>query len=284
MSYLPKPEIEQKAISYLMGKSKIRPIELVDAIGIHRNTAPKLCNYLHAKGKLLRDGRTYTWNPIDEAAAGRIFQGRSNDLLVFLDNQIASCGEFNRGLANAYRNGDENSCFTKRRWADTLQKSRTRLLNCLTVQNWALLVDIEREIALDVPDFMGLIYSRSEYAQDMLTAERKMAYAARKPRTSKDDAFHAERQAKVDAKQRAAKAAWQEADRLLQAQAETMLAQMGALADPVNVGFAMTVLQDLGTEKAKRFSPATEPVQPESCPDGPIIPSFDELDIMEAAV
>jgi hypothetical protein len=278
MSYQPKPEIEQKAISYLIGKSNIKPIELV-SVGIHRNTAPKVCIYLHSIGRLLRDGRTYTWNPIGTVVPGPmspVFLGYVEDIMEYLDGEIARRGAFNRSLSNTYINGGENSCYNNRQWADTLIKARKRLRNCLTVQNWELLFDILREIALEVPGFMGVIYSRSEYAQDMLTAERRMAYAAKKPRTSKDDAFHAERQAKVDAKQRAAREASKAADRLLQAQAEALLAQMGALADQSNLVVAMTVLRDMGTDKAKRFSPAivpaTQPVQLESGP--PIVTDY----------
>ena len=254
-------------------------MELSIAIAVNPLTAKKLCIYLRSKGRLLRDGRTYTWNPIGTVVPGPmspVFLGYVKDIMKYLDGEIARRGAFNRSLSNTYINGGENSCYDKRQWADTLTKAQKRLRNCLTVQNWALLFDILREIALEVPGFMGVIYSRSEYAQDMLTAERRMKYAARKPRTSKDDAFHAERQAKVDAKQRAAKEARLEADRLLQAQAEALLAQMAALADQSNLVVAMTVLRDMGTDKAKRFSPAivpaTQPVQLESGP--PIVTDY----------
>ena len=277
MAYTPTPEIEQKAISYLMGKSNIKPIELVDALGIHRNTAPKLCNYLHAKGKLLRDGRTYTWNPIGTVVPGPmspVFLGYVEDIVEYLDGEIARRGAFNRSLSNTYINGGENSCYNNRQWADTLIKARKRLRNCLTVQNWELLFDILREIALEVPGFMGVIYSRSEYAQDMLTAERKMAYSAHKPRTSKDDAFHAERQAKVDARLAAEKVARQEADCLLQAQAEALVYRMGAATDQGKLGLAIQLIELVGPEKSKRFLPRQEPVQPESCPLPTRIPDY----------
>jgi hypothetical protein len=58
-----------------------------------------------------------------------------------------------------------------------LKKIRTKLLNCIEVQNPILLLDVERELSLDVPGWAGDLYKRSQYAQEMLTAERKMAAA-----------------------------------------------------------------------------------------------------------
>src|ERR1019366_8231395 len=79
----------------------------------------------------------------------------------------------------------------------TLKKIRTKLLNCIEVQNPILLLDVERELSLDVPGWAGDLYKRSQYAQEMLTAERKMA-AAKKKRPV-DEAFHEERRAKLEA-------------------------------------------------------------------------------------
>src|ERR1035437_4986803 len=122
MSYQPKPEIEQKAISYLIGKSNIKPIELV-SVGIHRNTAPKVCIYLHSIGRLLRDGRTYTWNPIGTVVPGPmspVFLGYVEDIMEYLDGEIARRGGLNRSLSNTYIIGGESSCYNNRQWADTL--------------------------------------------------------------------------------------------------------------------------------------------------------------------
>ena len=252
------PELIGRAINCLRTAGKILPAALAKKIGIHPNTSAKLCVHLHGNGKLLRDGRGYTWNEIGTVVPGPMspsFLAFVTDLMEFLDGKIARCGAFNRGLANAYRNGDENSCFTKRQWTDTLEKARKRLRNCLTVQNEDLLRDILREIALDVPDLLGLIYQRSEYAQQQLREERKMTYAARKPRTSKDDAFHAARQAKMNARQAAARAARAEADRLVQAQAEALVVRMGAATDQGKLGIAMQLIQLVGPEKAQRFLP-----------------------------
>jgi hypothetical protein len=229
------PELIGRAINCLRTAGKILPAALAKRIGIHPNTSAKLCVHLHGNGRLLRDGRGYTWNEIGTVVPGPMspsFLAFVTDLMEFLDGKIASCGAFNRGLANAYRNGDENSCFTKRQWTDTLEKARKRLRNCLTVQNDDLLRDILREIALDVPDFLGLIYQRSEYAQQQLTEERKMTYAARKPRIGKDDAFHAARQAKMNARQAEAKAAREQADRRKVAVLEELARQIGAAYDP----------------------------------------------------
>ena len=251
------PELIGRAINCLRTAGKILPAALAKKIGIHPNTSAKLCVYLHDNGKLLRDGRGYTWNEIGTVVPGPMspsFLALVTDIMEFLDGKIASCGAFNRGLANAYRNGEENSCFSRRQWTDTLQKARTRLRNCLTIQNEDLLRDILREIALDVPDFLGLIYQRSEYAQEMLTAERRMAYAARK-RRKVDEAFFAVRQAKVAARQAAARAARAEADRLVQAQAEALVVRMGAATDQGKLGIAMQHIQLVGPEKAQRFLP-----------------------------
>ena len=59
-----------------------------------------------------------------------------------------------------------------------------------------------------------------------------MKYAARKPRTSKDDAFHAARQAKMNARQAEAKAAREQADRRKVAVLEELARQIGAAYDP----------------------------------------------------
>ena len=252
--YLPTIEIETKAISYLQGKAKVFPGELAKQIGIHRNTSAKLCIYLWSLGKLLRDGRTYTWNPMDAAAADRIYQERVNDLLGFLDLEIYRRGQHNRLLANAYAAGEIDSCINKRQWTDTLIKARTRLRNCLKAQNPILLLDIEREIALDIPTWAGGLYKRTPYEQQDLTIDRRIAYAARKPRTGKDDAFHAARQARVLAKQRAAWEASREADRLVQAKAEFPLSQMGA--DPSKLGLAMQLIELIGPETSNRFLPS----------------------------
>ena len=184
-----------------------------------------------------------------------VFLGRAQDMTAYFDGEIERRGTVNRALANSYRRGATNSCFDKRQWTDTLTKARNRLLNCLTVQNWELLLDIERELTLDCPMWMSELYQRSAYAQQMLTAERKMAYAARKPRTGKDDAFHAERKAKVEARLAAEKAARQEADRLLQAQAAALLLQIGTATDQGKLRMATQVLQLMGAEKAQRFLP-----------------------------
>src|ERR1019366_8235615 len=120
--------------------------------------------------------------------------------------------EHNRAVANSYRAGMIDSCVDNRQWTDTLQKIRTRLLNCLKVRNPILLLDIEREIALDIPTWAGDLYKRTPYAKQQLTAERRMAYAARKRRPLDED-FFAARQAKVYARIAAEKAARQEAAR-----------------------------------------------------------------------
>jgi hypothetical protein len=191
---------------------------------------------------------------MDAAAADRIYQERVNDLLGFLDLEIYRRGQHNRLLANAYAAGEIDSCINKRQWTDTLIKARTRLRNCLKAQNPILLLDIEREIALDIPTWAGDLYKRTPYEQQDLTIDRRIAYAARKPRTGKDDAFHAARQARVLAKQRAAWEASREADRLVQAKAEFPLSQMGA--DQSKLGLAMQLIELIGPETSNRFLPS----------------------------
>src|ERR1019366_1897961 len=159
--------------------------------------------------------------------------------------------EHNRAVANSYRAGMIDSCVDNRQWTDTLQKIRTRLLNCLKVRNPILLLDIEREIALDIPTWAGDLYKRTPYAKQQLTAERRMAYAARKRRPLDED-FFAARQDKVDARKRAAREAREEADRILQAEAVTMLARLNT-QDPCSLNLALQILRDMGPEKAGRL-------------------------------
>jgi hypothetical protein len=272
------PALLSKAITCLRAAGKILPCKLAAKIGIHRNTAYKLCIDLHEQGKLLRDGSSYTWNAIGVVVPGPmspVFLGLVTDIMAFLDVDIKRRGKHNTGLSNAYINGGVNSCFDKKQWTDTLIAARKRLRNCLTVQNWDLLADIMREVALEVPDFLGRIYRRSEYAQAMLTAERKMAYAAKKPRTSKDDAFHADRQEKVKARLAAEKAARAEAARQQAAAFHEMAKQVIAADNPEDA-------DALVARFAKGMTPAgiqavvastpPEPVQAGSCPGPPMIP------------
>ena len=59
------PQILDKATNCLRSAGNIMlPSALAHKVGVHRNTAAKLCNYLHEDGKLLRFGRGYEWNPI----------------------------------------------------------------------------------------------------------------------------------------------------------------------------------------------------------------------------
>jgi len=261
MSYQPKPETEEKAISYLRGKSNVKPLEMATAISISKRISQSICIYLHTKGKLLRDGRSYTWNPIDAAAADRIYDGRVSDMLGYVEEKIINWGQHNKKLSNAFRNGESDSWVTGRKWTDNLKKIRTGLRNCVSVQNNSLLIILEQELSKECPTWMSDLYKHSEYAQQQLTDERRMAYAARKRRPLDED-FFAVRQDKVDARKRAAREAREEADRLLQLEAVTMLAGIGAAQDEHNLNFALQILQDLGPQKASRFLPS-RPLSPE---------------------
>lgn len=270
--YMPDPATLSKAVTCLRAAGKILPSKLAAKIGIHRNTAAKLCIDLYQQGKLIRVGRGYEWNPIGATVSGPmdpIYQARALELLELVEGTIRHHGLHDRHLAYSYRNGEVSSTFEKRLWTDTLVKIRTKLRNCLKVQNPILLLDIEREIALDIPTWAGDLYKRSGYAQQQLTEERKMAYAARKPRKV-DEAFHAERQAKVDAIAAAARVARAEATRLLQAQAEALLLQMSTATEQGKLGIAMQIIQLVGPEKAQRFMPTA-----------PAIPAVNQNDGME---
>ena len=279
MSYQPKPETEEKAISFLRGKSKVMPVEMAGAISVNKMTARNLCIYLHAKGQLIRDGRSYTWNPIGAAVGGPmdgVYLNRSYGMLDLVDGHIKDGGSYNRGLANAYRNGMVNTCIGRRRWTDTLKKIRTKLLNCIEVQNPILLLDVERELSLDVPGWAGDLYKRSRYAQEMLTAERKMA-AAKKKKRPVDEAFHEERRAKLEANIALTKEAKLEA-------ARQQAAALHEIARQILDTYIPEDAAALVARFAKGMTPAgiqsivastpPEPVQPESCPLPPIVPDY----------
>ena len=277
MAYQPKPETEQKAINYLRAKSNIKPIELAPAISVNKMTARNTCIYLHAKGQLIRDGRGYTWNPIGAAVSGPmdgVYLNRAYKILDLVEGQIQHGGLFNKALANKYRNGEVATMYDKRHWTDTLKKIRTKLLNCIEIQNPILLLDIERELSLDVPGWAGDLYKRSQYAEEQLAAERKMA-AAKKKKRPVDEAFHEARRAKLEANIAAAK----------EAKAEAARQQAAALHEIARQILDTYIPEDadaLVTRMAKGMTPAgiqsivastqPEPVQPESCPGPSIIP------------
>ena len=255
-NYQPTEEIEKKAIGYLMGKFKVLPGVLAVAIVIHRNTAGKVCIFLWTAGKLLRDGRSYTWNPIGKEDASRLYRRFVADMLAYAEKKITNWGQHNKKLSNAYANGASDSWVTGMQWTDNLKKIRIGLRNCIEVQNNALLIILAQELSRECPTFMGDLYHRTKEEEADLVAERRMAYAARKPRIGKDDAFHAARQAKVAARQAAAKAARLEAERLLRAKAEGLLLQMDA--DQSKLGIAMQLIDLVGPEKSQRFLPRGE--------------------------
>jgi hypothetical protein len=214
------------------------------------------------------------WSRSSSAAADRIYHGRVNDLLEFLDDEIKRRGQHNRSLANAYAAGEIDSCINKRQWTDTLQKTRTRLRNCLKVlkvQNPILLLDIEREIALDIPTWAGDLYKRSEYAQQELTAERRMAYAARKRRPLDED-FFAARQAKVYARIAAEKAARQEAARQQEALLATLTEHIDAATGPEALLVAKQMMA--GVTPQQIVNEMHHHIQPSS----PVAPDYVEVD------
>ena len=224
MAYQPRPETLQSASEYLQANpgKKVMPVDLVSAtLGI--DSAKRVCKYMHDKGLVIRLGRGYTWNVQGSPVIGPmtpIYIERVLKLTGLVVEEIRQRKLHNQLIGRDYFAGRSYSPLYGRKQILSLQESLLNLKHLRGHLDWLLLLVVEHEMCLDMPDWAGKAYRRTQEDEAMLEAwetekamERRM-HANRKPMTAEKraeiaarrDAYLAERQAQKAAAD-AAKAA-----------------------------------------------------------------------------
>jgi hypothetical protein len=282
--YQPRIKKIEQASQYLLDNGKTRAAELSLGIGVGIRTAGDLLRHLHQTGKAWRDGKSYRpaspdADRIARSVGGdhRIYRNRVRKLIDLVDGEIKLRGKHNRHLARDYTLGRVYSWIADRKETDVLKEVLVVLRQLEVAIDYPMLLVAEQWLSLEMPDWAGRVYRRSEEEEADLAADRREVAAA-KPKRKFDPAAKAARQAARDAYLAKKKAAAEEAARQ-EAEAIRLLTEQIAAADPQDAAVIAAVIAARTASVKDITQVVGHTIPPAGHPDGPVIP--EDVDLLQ---